>query len=141
MPLDVYDEFRAGVPELHPGNARGAGPLGRIKHDSVFLQIDTDDGVYGIAGPMDASVAGIIATELRPLLTGRDPLAHEFLWDIMHRSLVHGRQGEAMMAISAVDCALWDLKGRHLGVPVCQLLGGPTRTEVPAVRIDGWLRR
>ena len=124
MPLDVYDEFRHGAPELRPES------MG--EHDAVFLQVETDDGVYGIGGPMGTSVAGIIASQLRPLLVGRDPLAHEFLWDIMHRSLVHGRQGKAMMAISAVDCALWDLKGRHLGVPVYLLLGGPTRTEVPA---------
>jgi L-rhamnonate dehydratase len=50
----------------------------------------------------------------------------------MHRSLVHGRQGEAMMAISVVDCALWDLKGRYFNTPVYTLIGGPTRSEVPA---------
>jgi L-alanine-DL-glutamate epimerase-like enolase superfamily enzyme len=46
--------------------------------------------------------------------------------------MVHGRQGDAMLAISAVDCALWDLKGRWLGQPVYRLLGGPTRDSVPA---------
>lgn len=46
--------------------------------------------------------------------------------------MVHGRQGEAMLAISAVDCALWDLKGRWLGQPVYRLLGGPTQEQVPA---------
>jgi L-alanine-DL-glutamate epimerase-like enolase superfamily enzyme len=50
----------------------------------------------------------------------------------MHRSQVHGRQGETMMAISAIDCALWDLKGKYFGVPVYVLLGGPTRQKVPA---------
>ena len=132
MPLDVYAEFRSADPELRPNSASAGGRPGRIDLNAVFLQVETDDGVHGIAGPMHASVATIIAAQLRPLLVGRDPLAHEFLWDIMHRSLVHGRQGEAMMAISAVDCALWDLKGRHLGVPVYQLIGGPTRTEMPA---------
>jgi L-alanine-DL-glutamate epimerase-like enolase superfamily enzyme len=81
---------------------------------------------------MDDGVAYIIATQLRPLLMGRDAFAHEFLWDIMHRSLVHGRHGTAMMAVSAVDCALWDLKGRALNQPVYRLLGGPTRAEIPA---------
>jgi L-alanine-DL-glutamate epimerase-like enolase superfamily enzyme len=46
--------------------------------------------------------------------------------------MVHGRQGDAMLAISAIDCALWDLKGRWLGQPVFRLLGGPTRDSVPA---------
>ena len=50
----------------------------------------------------------------------------------MHRIMVHGRQGDAMLAISAIDCALWDLKGRWLGQPVFRLLGGPTRDSVPA---------
>ncbi len=63
---------------------------------------------------------------------GRDPIAHELLWDQMHRLMVHGRQGSTMLAISAVDCALWDLKGRWLGQPVYRLLGGPTRHDVPA---------
>ncbi len=73
-----------------------------------------------------------MATQLRPILLGKDPLASEYLWDVMHRFLVHGRQGEAMFAISVVDCALWDLKGKWLGQPVWRLLGGPTRTEIPA---------
>jgi L-alanine-DL-glutamate epimerase-like enolase superfamily enzyme len=50
----------------------------------------------------------------------------------MYRAAVHGRKGIEMMTISAVDCALWDLKGRHFGVPVWQLLGGPTRDRIPA---------
>jgi L-alanine-DL-glutamate epimerase-like enolase superfamily enzyme len=59
-------------------------------------------------------------------------MATEPLWDQMHRFQVHGRQGDAMIALSAVDCALWDIKGQALGHPVWRLLGGPTRTEVPA---------
>ena len=68
---------------------------------------------------------------LRPILLGQDPIAHEKLWDQMHRIMVHGRQGDAMLAISAIDCALWDLKGRWLGQPVYRLLGGPTRDSMP----------
>jgi L-rhamnonate dehydratase len=49
----------------------------------------------------------------------------------MHRIMVHGRQGDAMLAISAIDCALWDLKGNWLGQPVFRLLGGPTREAMP----------
>ena len=50
----------------------------------------------------------------------------------MHRLQVHGRQGDTMIAISAVDCALWDLKGKAFGQPLWRILGGPTREEVPA---------
>jgi L-alanine-DL-glutamate epimerase-like enolase superfamily enzyme len=46
--------------------------------------------------------------------------------------MVHGRKGTAMMALSVVDCALWDLKGKWAGVPVYRLLGGPTREKIPA---------
>ena len=71
-------------------------------------------------------------TQLAHLLLGQDPLATELLWDQMHRFQVHGRQGDAMIALSAVDCALWDIKGQALGQPIWRLLGGPTRTEMPA---------
>ena len=74
-----------------------------------------DDGAIGIGGPIPREQAFIVDTELRPLLLGADPLAHEVLWDIMYRASVHGRKGTPMMAISAVDCALWDLKGRVFG--------------------------
>ena len=77
-------------------------------------------------------VALFVAKRLRPIMLGQDPIAHEKLWDQMHRIMVHGRQGDAMLAISAIDCALWDLKGRWLGQPVFRLLGGPTRDSVPA---------
>jgi len=50
----------------------------------------------------------------------------------MYRDAIHGRKGTTMMAISAIDCALWDLRGKWLGTSVCRLLGGPVRTELPA---------
>ena len=130
MPLDVYEEFR--------GSRRRANLYAdqskpnQMEHDAYFIQIETDDGVIGIGGPVEETVAYLVAKQLTPFLLNRDPMATEFLWDIMHRSQVHGRHGQAMMAISVVDCALWDLKGRALNVPVYTLLGGPTRDKVPA---------
>ena len=127
-PIDIYpeyrdrDDFEGGVQE---------GP-DKFRLEQHFLRIDTDQGVHGIAGPLWDVVAASIARQLRPILLGQDPIAHERLWDQMHRLMVHGRQGSTMLAISAVDCALWDLKGRWLGQPVYRLLGGPTRTTVPA---------
>lgn len=128
-PLDVYEEFRNSSNRTGIQQSRDAS---RYQLDAYFIQIETDEGVIGIGGPVDETVAYLVDKHLTPLLTGRDPLAHEFLWDIMHRTQVHGRHGQAMMAISVVDCALWDLKGRYLDVPVYQILGGPTRTEIPA---------
>ena len=128
-PVDVYPEFRRQGADFFAG--RGDG-----RHDlrAVFLEIHTDDGVAGLSGPCSRMEAFIIDTALRPLLVGRDPLAIELLWDLMYRTMIHGRKGETMMAISVVDCGLWDLKGKALRQPVYRLLGGPTRTRFPRLR-------
>ena len=128
MPLDVYPEYRSGG--THGGENQIDDNHYRI--DAVFVQIETDEGVIGIGGPITDHHAYIIQKSLAPIIIGKDPTATELLWDQMHRSQVHGRQGETMMAISAVDCALWDLKGRWLNQPAYRLLGGPTRTSIPA---------
>ncbi len=126
-PIDIYDEYRHR--QDYEGGVQAEDGF-RIA--SVFLEIETDDGLCGRAGPIPEAVAYIVANSLRRLLIGQDPIAGEKLWDQMHRVMVHGRQGDAMLAISAVDCALWDLRGKWLGQPVCRLLGGPTRAAIPA---------
>lgn len=126
-PLDLYPQHRDDPPawlEL-------IGP-DRYRMRSTFVRIETDDGVHGIGGPIPEEQAYAVARQMRSLLVGQDPLAIEYHWDRIYRSMVHGRKGTEMMALSAVDCALWDLKGRHLGQPVYRLLGGPTRESVPA---------
>ena len=143
-PIDIYPEYRARD-DFEGGEQ--AGP-DAFRLTQYFVRIETDQGVHGIAGPLWEMVAAHLARQLRPVLLGQDPIAHERLWDQMHRLMVHGRQGDAMLAISAVDCALWDLKGRWLGQPAHRLLGGPTRESVPAyasmlgfaVRDLGWVR-
>ena len=67
---------------------------------------------------------------MREFLIGRDPLAIERIWDLLLRRERHSRSGYYMMAMSALDCALWDLKGKVLGQPVYRLLGGPTQEPV-----------
>jgi L-alanine-DL-glutamate epimerase-like enolase superfamily enzyme len=99
---------------------------------SVFVHVETGSGLVGTGGPITHQQALIIRQALAPVLTGRDALATEQLWDIMYRTSVHGRKGTEMMAVSALDCALWDLKGKHFGVPVHVLLGGPVRESIPA---------
>ena len=126
-PLDLYPQHRDDPPawlELLGSD--------RYRMRSTFVHIDTDHGVYGIGGPISEDQAFAIARQIRPLLIGQDPLAIELHWDRIYRSMVHGRKGTEMMALSAVDCALWDLKGRFLDQPVYRLLGGPTRDSVPA---------
>ncbi len=123
-PLDIYPDFRS----------RGPGEQTDDRHFPVsetFLQIETDEGVSGICGSVGNGVAFHVS-QLASLLIGKDPLATEYLWDVMFRSSVHGRQGEPMMGISVIDNALWDLKGKWLGQPVYRLLGGPTQKTMPA---------
>jgi L-rhamnonate dehydratase len=126
-PIDVYPEYAAQGPGTLP---RAGNSAYRI--ETVFVEIESDDGVVGIGGPIPREQAFLIDTELRPFLEGADPLAHERIWDTLYRASVHGRKGVTMMAISAIDCALWDLKGRFFNAPVYRLLGGPVRTEIPA---------
>ncbi len=125
-PLDIYPEHKTEGPtwleHLDPTTYRN------VAH---FVEIGTDAGVTGIGGPFPLEQAFIIETQLKPLLLGHDPLAIERLWDRMYRFSVHGRKGLTMMAISVVDCALWDLKGKALNVPVYVLLGGPIRPTIP----------
>ena len=126
-PVDIYPEYKA----------RGAGWLpmideGRYAMRSQFCRIETDEGVTGLGGPLSPSEAYIIHHQIAPQLIDRDPLATERIWDVAYRSMIHGRKGHSMMALSVVDCALWDLKGKWAGAPVYRLLGGPTRETIPA---------
>ncbi len=135
MPLDIYPDYRnqgfvSGRPETNLGfnNQKGlAYPI-----SAIFIEIKTDEGATGIGGPIDKAQAYLIKEQLIDLLIGKDPLAIELIWDQMHRHQVHGRQGTPMLALSAIDCALWDLKGKILQQPVYKLFGGPTREEMPA---------
>lgn len=111
----------------------GGGPAatpkvgeGRYRMDGIFLEIDTDEGLTGRAGTIQAETARL-AMGFAGVLVGHDPFATELLWEAMYRSQPNARKGPGMTAISAIDNALWDLKGQALGQPVYRLLGGATR--------------
>lgn len=123
-PLDIYDDQR---PPEYRENPSGKKTLSVT---AIYLRIKTADGLEGLYGPIEREPAMVIYEDLRPFLMGKDALATELLWDEMYRSNRHSRDGFFMMAISAVDNTLWDLKGRFYGVPVYRLLGGPTRESV-----------
>jgi L-alanine-DL-glutamate epimerase-like enolase superfamily enzyme len=103
----------------------------------IVVLIRTDEGLTGIG---EASLAGRgrgvlgIIDHARELLVGQDPAKIEHLWG----ELVHGTfwsTGQVIMsAVAGIDLALWDLKGKRLGVPVYDLLGGPTREKVRVYR-------
>ena len=94
--------------------------------------VTAEDGTFGLGltihgGPVER----IINDHFAPVLTGENCLATEKLWDVMQRiSAPYGSTGLSSYAISAVDLALWDLKGKLLGVPVYELLGGPQKDQI-----------
>jgi L-rhamnonate dehydratase len=121
-PLDLY-------PRRGGEGADRAGDAGRLR--ASYVEVATDEGLSGLYGPIDGRQAFLIATDLRPMLMGEDPMAGEALHDRMLRAQRHGRAGLFVTAVSAVDNALWDLRGKAVDRPVYALLGGPTRERVP----------
>jgi L-rhamnonate dehydratase len=100
----------------------------------LVVEIELDDGTVGIGNAALAPHATktVIDTYLAPLLLGQDPMNSEYLWQSMYRrTLPYGRKGIGMAAISAVDLAIWDAKGKLLGQPVFRLLGGRTKPNIP----------
>ena len=108
-------------PEYHePADA----PAKVTPVSALYLRARTKGGAEGLYGPIDQECVPVLLRDLRPFLAGRDALAVEESWDRMHRQNRHARAGHYMMAISAADNVLWDLRGRLLGLPVFRLLGG-----------------
>ena len=128
-PVDIYPEHKAEREEWWMPHRTGDN---RSEVHAIFLEIETDEGVTGLAGPVSRDVAYIVDQQFRRLLDGQDPIATERIWDKLYRSAVHGRKGPTMMAISAIDCALWDLRGKWANTSVHRLLGGPVRDAIPA---------
>lgn len=117
--------------------------MGDIRFDSreyVLVEIGTDAGVSGIGFGMTrgSPVASIVERSLTPLLMGRDPLLTEGLWEsLYYANLPMGQRGIFMRALSAVDIALWDLKGHVAELPLWRLLGG-SRDAVPVSMAGGY---
>src|SRR6185312_14333945 len=100
----------------------------------LWVQVYTDTGLVGLGETYYAPsvVAAAVHDYFGPLLIGRDPAAIERHWEAMFRMSDHaGYGGAEMRAISALDMALWDIKGQALGVPVYELLGGAVRETIP----------
>lgn len=101
---------------------------------SCLVEIVCEDGTTGwgeCLGPprLNAAIVGAF----RDVLLGEDALATDKLWQLLYNTFRdQGQKGLMVTALSGVDIALWDLKGRHFGVPVHRLMGGPLRQEVAA---------
>ena len=111
--------------------------------DSVLVRIRTDTGLEGIGeadsspemvkAVIDAPFSHNIASGLRGLLVGENPLETDRLWQMMYRRTLYcGRRSVPITAMAAVDMALWDLKGKHYGEPIHRLLGGKLHARFPA---------
>jgi L-alanine-DL-glutamate epimerase-like enolase superfamily enzyme len=114
-----------------------------IRHYGL-VKIRSDDGVEGIGFCYVGSAAGAIFTTaveqlLAPILIGKDSYAVEALWSAMYQeSLLQGRYGTVMRAISALDTALWDLNARKSGLPLHKYLGAFELESVPAYASGGY---
>lgn len=104
-----------------------------VKPRWIFLKIHTDAGVVGLGEPLLEGRALTIQTaikEIEPYLIGKDPRQVVHHWQAIYRHAFYRGGPILTSALSGVDQALWDIKGKLLGVPVYELLGGPTRTRV-----------
>ena len=100
----------------------------------VTLKILTEDGVYGIGDATlngrEKAVAAYLEDHVCPLLIGRDARRIEDIWQMLYRGADWRRGPVTMRAVAAVDVALWDIKGKALGTPIHDLLGGASREGV-----------
>ncbi|MSP83426.1 MAG: mandelate racemase/muconate lactonizing enzyme family protein [Alphaproteobacteria bacterium] len=111
--------------------------------DDCVIRVHTDAGITGIAevdsepvvirAIMEAPAAHTKSIGLRAVLIGQDPMDTTRLWDRMYDASYHfGRRGAAIHAISGIDMALWDIRGKAAGKPIAELLGGRKRDRVLA---------
>ena len=107
----------------------------------TIVEVETDAGLigHGLTSITQARpVAEIVNSVLRPAIVGLNSLAHERVWHVMSWTATPWAQsGYASHAISALDLALWDIKGKAFGHPVCRLIGG-ARSKIPVYATCGF---
>ena len=120
-PMSKYSRFKRHRDTWNP-------PWGK----STLCIVTAEDGTFGVGITTHTGPVNLIINEhFAPFLAGEDYMATEKLWDMMFRmASPYSSAGVASYAISAVDLALWDLKGKLLGLPVYELLGGPSRGKI-----------
>ena len=111
--------------------------------DALIVLVHTDAGITGVGevdsaplaveGAIQAPYSHAVTTGLRELVIGEDPFETEKIWYNMYRRNIYsGRRGVAIHAMSGIDMALWDIKGKALGLPVWKLLGGGFHRRIRA---------
>jgi D-galactarolactone cycloisomerase len=118
-------------------NEKGFGWSQRVtdRRQAALCVVSTDDGIEGVGeafyfgGPAKIA-AQIMGEGFGPLLVGKDPMDSGVLWDMLYNwTRDQGQKGVPISALSAIDIALWDIKGKRLGLPVYKLLGGAYRNR------------
>lgn len=105
----------------------------------LFLKISTDDGLFGWGEPIVEGRAATVETavkEMEEYLIGKEASNIEDLWQVLYRGGFYRGGPILMSAISGIEHALWDIKGKHLGVPIYELLGGAVREKM---RVYAWI--
>ena len=106
---------------------------------NVVVRIITESGLEGWGMTDGSPIAEYILRRFRDVIIGSDPLASEDLWNRLYQLIrPSGRKGVALIAMSAIDIAIWDLRGKLLGLPVHMLLGGSNR-RIPVYASVGFL--
>jgi len=129
------------------GKKAGGAVVKGADWNPIFVKVNTDEGIsgYGEVGLAysNANNAGIgAARDFAKLIIGMDPMGSEEIWDKLHRTTFWGMGGGGAIfaGISAIDIALWDIKGKALNAPVYQLLGGKRnkklRTYASQIQFD-----
>ena len=120
-----------------PPTEAASGPAGHLQQ-YLFVQVDTDEGLTGwgevttYPGLVANRAVAAMIREVRPVLVGEDPSRIEALWHKLFRLFTYmGTRGATTAMISGIDIALWDIRGKALGLPIYDLLGGPVRDAVP----------
>jgi D-galactarolactone cycloisomerase len=122
---------------IPPANRVALGIGTAIKRDAVVVKVTTDEGLVGWGeahhGRAHTTVAKLIETTLKQLINGMEVHDVVGVWEKMYRYQLasHGMGAGACLAMSGIDMALWDLRGKALGLPLFRLLGG-TRRAIPA---------
>ncbi|HMF10767.1 MAG TPA: galactonate dehydratase [Gemmataceae bacterium] len=104
-----------------------------VKPRWLFLKVHTDAGIVGLGEPIlegRAKTCAEAVKEIEPYLVGKDPRHVVHHWQAIYRHAFYRGGPILTSALSGIDIALWDIKGKALGVPVYELLGGPTRRRV-----------
>ena len=132
VPQQTGDSSFVSPMRRYPEFTKADTAPGRGSWSRTACIVTAEDGTWGFGmAPCSGPVISLITDHLAPMLQGQNCMAIEKTWDIMQRSTASfGTAGLVSYAISAVDNALWDLKGKLLGLPVYELLGGPQKERI-----------